>query len=114
VITALTVSGLPTDKFLFVGYPPKKSGHRQTFFENLTKLPLKTTVILFDGPHHILRTLEEMKNIFGDINIVICRELTKTYEEIRRETISKSIEHFTKTLPKGEFIILFNEFPSKQ
>jgi 16S rRNA (cytidine1402-2'-O)-methyltransferase len=108
VITALTVSGLPTDKFLFVGYPPKKPGHRKTLFENLTKLPIKTTVILFEGPHHIIRTLEGMKEVFGDIDIVICRELTKIYEEIRREKISFSIEHFTKTTPKGEFVILLN------
>jgi 16S rRNA (cytidine1402-2'-O)-methyltransferase len=108
VITALTVSGLPTDKFLFVGYPPKKPGHRKTLFENLTKLPIKTTIILFEGPHHIIRTLEGMKEAFGDIDIVICRELTKIYEEIRREKISKSLEHFEKTLPKGEFVILLN------
>jgi 16S rRNA (cytidine1402-2'-O)-methyltransferase len=108
VITALTVSGLPTDKFLFVGYPPKKPGHRKTLFENLTKLPIKTTIILFEGPHHIIRTLEGMKEIFGDIDVVICRELTKIYEEIRREEISESLEHFTKTTPKGEFVILLN------
>lgn len=108
VITALTASGLPTDKFLFVGYPPKKPGHRKTLFENLTKLPVKTTVILFEGPHHLLRTLEEMKEVFGDIDVVICRELTKVYEEIRREKISNSINHFSKTNPKGELVILFN------
>lgn len=110
VITALTVSGLPTDKFLFVGYPPKKPGHRITLFENLRKLPIKTTIILFEGPHHLLRTLEEMKEVFGDIDVVICRELTKVYEEIRRENISNSIDHFSKTNPKGEFVILFNFF----
>ena len=110
VITALTASGLPTDKFLFVGYPPKKPGHRKTLFENLTKLPIKTTIIFFEGPHHIVRTLEGMKEVFGDIDIVICRELTKIYEEIRREKISNSIEHFNKTTPKGEFVILLNEF----
>jgi len=112
VITALTVSGLPTDKFLFVGYPPKKPGHRKTLFENLTKLPIKTTVIFFEGPHHLIRTLEGIKEVFGDIDIVICRELTKIYEEIRREKISKSIEHFTKTDPKGEFVILLHAIKS--
>lgn len=108
VITALAVSGLPTDKFLFVGYPPKKPGHREMFFQNLAKLPIKTTIIFFEGPHHILRTLEGMKQVFGDTDIVICRELTKIYEEIRRETISSSIEHFEKQLPKGEFVILLH------
>lgn len=110
VVTALTVSGLPTDKFLFIGYPPKKPGHRKTLFENLTKLPIKTTIIFFEGPHHLVRTLEEMKEVFEDIDIVICRELTKVYEEIRREKISNSIDHFSKTNPKGELVILFNFF----
>lgn len=110
VVTALTVSGLPTDKFLFVGYPPKKPGHRKTLFENLAKLPIKTTIILFEGPHHIIRTLEGIKEVFGDIDIVVCRELTKIYEEIRREKISNSIAHFAKTTPKGEFVILLNDF----
>ena len=108
VISSLASSGLPTDKFLFVGYPPKKPGHRKTLFENLTKLPIKTTIILFEGPHHLIRTLSKMKEVFGDIDIVICRELTKIHEEIRREKISDSIAHFTKVAPKGEFVILFH------
>ena len=112
VISSLVSSGLPTDKFLFVGYPPKKPGHRRKFFESITLAlhSVKVTVILFEGPHHILRTLEEMKEVFGDIDAVICRELTKVYEEIRREKISESIDHFSKTNPKGEFVILFNFF----
>jgi len=106
VITALTLSGLPTDKFLFVGYPPKKPGHRETLFQKLTQLPIKTTIIIFEGPHHLLRTLNELKKTFGDIDIAICREITKIYEETRREKISESIKHFEKTEPKGEFVIL--------
>ena len=108
VISSLVSSGLPTDKFLFVGYPPKKPGHRKTLFENLTKLPIKTTIILFEAPHKIVRTLNELNDIFGDIDIVICRELTKIHEEIRRSKISNSIDHFSKTNPKGEFVVLFN------
>jgi 16S rRNA (cytidine1402-2'-O)-methyltransferase len=108
VLTALTVSGLPTDKFLFVGYPPKKPGHRKDFFEKLTKIGIKTTIILFESPHHLIRTLEGMKEVFGDVDIIICRELTKIYEEIRREKISKSLEHFVKIIPKGEFVILLH------
>lgn len=108
VITALTSSGLPTDKFLFVGYPPKKPGHRETFFQKLTTLPVKTTIIFFEGPHHLLRTLEELKKTFGDMDIVICRELTKIFEEIRREKISESLEHFGRKEPKGEFVILLH------
>lgn len=110
VISALVSSGLPTDKFLFLGYPPRKPGHRKSLFENIltANTVIKSTIILFEAPHKILRTLEELKEVFGDIDIVICRELTKIHEEIRREKISSSTEHFTKTNPKGEFVLLFN------
>lgn len=111
VTSALVVSGLPTDKFLFFGYPPRKPGHRKTFFNKISSAIqiIKATVIIFEAPHKILQTLREMQNEFGDIDIVICRELTKIYEEIRREKISESINHFNKVAPKGEFVILFNK-----
>ena len=110
VLTALTVSGLPTDKFLFVGYPPHKPGHRISFFENLkTSLESVTsTVIFFEAPHKLVTTLEDFSSVFGDIDIVVCRELTKMYEEVRREKISESLKHFKKTAPKGEFVLLFH------
>lgn len=110
VISALVSSGLPTDKFLFLGYPPRKPGHRKSLFENVKSVSLliKSTVIFFEAPHRIARTLEELKGTFGDIDIVIARELTKIHEEIRREKISTSIEHFSKVNPKGEFVLLFN------
>lgn len=110
VLTALTVSGLPTDKFLFTGYPPHKPGHRVTFFEDL-KVSLesvKATAIIFEAPHKLITTLKDLQNVFGDIDIVICRELTKIYEEVRREKISDSLKHFQKIAPKGEFIVLFH------
>jgi len=111
VLTALTVSGLPTDKFLFVGYPPHKPGHRMDFFKNIkTSLEsITSTVILFEAPHKIETSLKDLQNVFGDIDIVLCRELTKMYEEIRREKISEALVHFKKTPPKGEFVILFHE-----
>lgn len=110
VITALTVSGLPTDKFLFLGYPPQKSGHRKQFFENISNSQkiIKSTVILFVAPHKMLKNLEELRNVIGDIPIVLCRELTKVHEEIRREKISESISHFQNHPPKGEFVLLLN------
>ncbi len=110
VISSLVVSGLPTDKFLFLGYPPRKPGHRIKFFENIKDSYkfIESTIIIFEAPHKLLNTLNEMKDIFGDINVVVERELTKIHEEVRREKISKSIEHFQKTAPKGEFVILFN------
>lgn len=110
VISSLVVSGLPTDKFIFLGYPPRKPGHRVKFFENIKDSYkfIESTVIIFEAPHKILNTLGEMLEVFGDINIVVERELTKIHEEVRREKISESITHFEKITPKGEFVILFN------
>lgn len=112
-ITALTVSGLPTDKFLFLGYLPKKEGHRENLLNDLSKLTqiIKTTVIIFEAPHRLLKTLEELMDIFGEMEIVICRELTKLHEEVRREKISDALAHFQKNQPKGEFVILWTLQP---
>ncbi len=110
VISSLVVSGFPTDKFLFAGYPPKKPGHRKDFYQKILKTQnfLKTTVILFEAPHKLVTTLGEIKDSFGNTPVVLTRELTKVHEEIRREKIGKSIAHFQKTKPKGEFVILFH------
>ncbi len=110
VLTSLVISGLPTDKFNFYGYPPKKPGHRITFFEKIkeTQKHLSATIIFFEAPHKLIRTLEDLQKVFDDVDIVLCRELTKVYEEVRREKISESLAHFQKTTPKGEFVILLH------
>lgn len=111
VASAVIVSGLPTDKFMFAGYPPHKQGHRIKFFEGLKKAQesVKQTIILFEAPHKLIRTLEDMQSVMGDIPIVLARELTKIHEELRRERISETLKHFEKTNPKGECIILFHQ-----
>jgi 16S rRNA (cytidine1402-2'-O)-methyltransferase len=101
-IAALTVSGLPTNKFLFLGYPPEKSSHRNKLF---TSLPKNTTIIFYCAPHKLQQTLEDMKGVLGDIEITIARELTKIHEELWRGTLSNALTHFSK--PQGEFVILF-------
>lgn len=108
ILAAITSSGLPTDKFLFLGYLPKKQGHRQKLLKTYTLSPIPYTLIFFEAPHRLLKTLEELKEVFGDIDIVICRELTKIHEEIRREKISEAITHFEKVTPRGEFTILIS------
>jgi 16S rRNA (cytidine1402-2'-O)-methyltransferase len=110
VISALVTSGLPTDKFLFLGYPPHKGGKRKQLYEAVKKSEeyVKATVILFEAPHKLVKTLAELQDVFGDIDIVLTRELTKVHEEVRREKISESLEHFKKTNPKGEFVLVFN------
>lgn len=105
ILTALVVSGLPTDKFLFLGFLPKKQGKRKKIF---TCLPEKTTIIFFESPYRLEKTLKEIKEIFGNIKVVVCRELTKIHQEIRREPINQAIKYFKKTRVKGEITLLFN------
>lgn len=108
-LVALVASGMPTDKFTFLGYPPAKSGHRKTFYANLKSAHefIKSTYILFEAPHKIIKTLEEMKSSFGDIEITLARELTKIHEEVKKQKISEFLNHFEKINPKGEFVIVF-------
>ena len=108
VLTALVASGLPTDKFLFLGFLPKKAGKRKRLLQNCQKLPFSATVVFYESPYRLLKTLTAIEIVFGDIKIVIAREMTKLHEEFHREKISSAISHFSKTKPKGEFTLLFN------
>src|SRR3989344_3969356 len=109
LIYALSVSGLPTDKFIFLGYLPKKEGKRGNILKNLKKTSeyITATIIFYESPYRLLATLRNINEVFGDIDIVVCRELTKIHEEIRREKVAESIKHFSEIAPKGEFTILF-------
>jgi len=109
VSLAISISGLPTDKFTFIGFPPNKSGQRQKLFEQIKKSQenLSSTVIFFESPFRIKESLIDLKQIFGDIEIVICRELTKIYEETLFAKISFFEEKFNIP-PKGELVVLFN------
>jgi 16S rRNA (cytidine1402-2'-O)-methyltransferase len=111
LLTALVASGLPTDKFLFLGFLPLKDNKRQKIWDMVKSTKeneICPTVILYESPYRLVKTLENIRDNFGDIEIVISRELTKLYEEIRRESISKNIEYFQKNTPKGEFTVLFH------
>lgn len=109
VIAALTTSGLAPDKFLFLGYLPKKVGNREEALSNLKKIrtTITVTAIFLESPHRLVDGLSAIQKVFGDIDIVICRELTKIHEEIRREKTSEAIKHFTSQVPRGEFILIF-------
>lgn len=108
VVTALTVSGMAPDRFLYLGYLPKKDGKRYSLLTEVKTLKdsFKTTVIFYESPFRVLETLKNISDVFGDIDVVVTRELTKLHEEVRREKVSEAIEYFTKTAPKGEFTIL--------
>lgn len=105
ILSALVASGLPTNNFIFLGFLPKKEGKRKKILEKLEK---NMTTIIYVSPYRLIKRLEELNLLFGDIEVVICRELTKIHEEIRRERISNSINHFKKKQPRGEFTVCFN------
>lgn len=109
-ISALTLSGFPTDKFIFYGYPPRKDGNRKTLFEHALKAQksVSATMIFYEAPHRLGKTLTSMKDVFGDAQVTLCREMTKTYEEILHGSLSEMIEVFNKREPKGEFCIVIS------
>lgn len=102
VITALTLSGLPPDKFMFLGYLPEKPGHRKKLLSSLTE---KITYIIFVAPHKLIRVLEEIQEIYGDIEICLAHELTKIHHSVETKKISLWLE--TLKNPKGEYVLLF-------
>lgn len=104
LITALIISGKPTDKFTFEGFLSNKSTKRKNQLKKL--LGEGRTVILYESPHRILKLLQDILEIYGDIEIVLARELTKKFEEIRRGKTSILLEHFNAKKPKGEFIVI--------
>ena len=103
VTAALSVSGLPTDHFYFEGFLPPKKG-RRTRFELLESLP--ATVVIFESPHKVLRTLRDIHNYWGNRIISVCRELTKIFEESFLGTVKDAENYFSKSKPKGEFVVL--------
>jgi len=106
-LTALTGSGLPTNTFTFLGYLPEKQGKRITLLKHLgeSKKHISLTYICYVAPHKLLQTLEDIESVFGNISIVLCRELTKLHEEYWRGTIKEALVHFPN--PQGEIVILF-------
>ena len=103
LLAALTVSGLPMDRFVFEGFLPHKKG-RKTRIETLKGE--ERTIILYESPHRILRTLGELRESFGDRQAVIGRELTKKFEEITHGTLTELERHFESKTIKGEFVLI--------
>jgi 16S rRNA (cytidine1402-2'-O)-methyltransferase len=103
VTTALSVCGFPSDKFIFLGFPPHKKG-RQKFWQEINKQ--KLTVVFYESTHRILKSLMEMESVIGDRPIMVGRELTKKFETIYRGTAGQVIEKMRAGSIKGEFVII--------
>ncbi len=109
-VSALVSSGLPTDKFIFLGFLPRKEGNRLNLLKELKQANknLEATVIIYEAPHRLVKSLKSIQSIFGNIEIVLMRELTKIYEERMSDYIENLVGKYENQTARGEFVILFN------
>ena len=104
-LTGLAISGLPTDKFLFAGFPPPRSAARKTFLAELARIP--ATLIFFEGPSRLAASLADMAQVLGPREGVVARELTKMFEEVRRGALADLAAHYAAAgPPRGELVVL--------
>ncbi|MEA3344847.1 MAG: 16S rRNA (cytidine(1402)-2'-O)-methyltransferase [Chloroflexota bacterium] len=103
-ITALVVSGLPTDRFLYLGFLPRRAGPRRRLLAQVA--PMQHTLVAFESPHRLLEALEDAEEILGDRQMAMARELTKLHEEIWRGRISQARAHFASQTVRGEFTLV--------
>jgi 16S rRNA (cytidine1402-2'-O)-methyltransferase len=111
LVSALVSSGQPPDKFLFLGFLPKKEGNKIKLLNQVKEANknLEATVILYEAPHRILKTLSSLETVFGsELKITVARELTKVHEEVVNSDLKSLIENYESKTPKGEFVLLFN------
>lgn len=102
--TALSVSGLPSDKFTFYGFIPRKKGKKEKFLNEIKEK--EETVVLFESVHRIFETLEMLNKAMPDREICICRELTKKFEEVKTGKVKEIYEYFKEREMKGEFVLI--------
>ncbi|MDB5463901.1 MAG: tetrapyrrole methylase family protein, partial [Phenylobacterium sp.] len=104
LLAGLSAAGLPTDRFLFAGFPPPKSAARRSFLEELA--PIRATLVFFEGGSRLAASLADMAAVLGAREAVVCRELTKLYETIVRGPLPDLAADPRFTAPKGELVIL--------
>jgi 16S rRNA (cytidine1402-2'-O)-methyltransferase len=103
-LAALSLSGLPSDRFTFKGFLPVKSGARRKALQASTAA--EGTIIFYESPHRILKCLKDVEEVLGDQPIVVVREVTKKFEECLEGNASQLTEHFASKPPRGEFVLL--------
>ena len=103
-ITALTMSGRPTRRFAFEAFLPKEKKERQAVLEELKNET--RTIIIYEAPHHLLKTVTELMEVLGDRELTLCRELTKKHEEKLQTTFSQVLLHYSTKEPRGEYVLV--------
>jgi 16S rRNA (cytidine1402-2'-O)-methyltransferase len=112
VTTALALSGLPSDRFVFEGFLPRTGSHRRSRLRELASEP--RTLVFFEAPHRITGMLADLAATFGDERpAAVCRELTKTYEEIRRDTLAELAVWAGREEPRGEITVVVGGAPPR-
>ena len=104
LVAALSAAGVPADRFVFDGFLPVKPGRRLNRLKALQAL--ETTIVVYESPHRIVAALEALAEVFGDLEIVVARELTKQFEEIVRATPAVHLARLRVTPPRGEFVVV--------
>jgi 16S rRNA (cytidine1402-2'-O)-methyltransferase len=110
LIAALSLSGAPAHSFIFEGFLPVKPGARQKKLKEFKDE--KRTIIFYEAPHRVLKTLEDIKDVLGDPIVVYAREITKKFEEVKKDKASQLLEEFKKQKPRGEFVLILNRSES--
>ncbi len=116
-VMALTLSGLPPQPFVFLGFPPPKEAGRRAAFAGLRaaeRAGLTATLIWHEAPHRLAETLADMAEAFGDRDAAVARELTKRFEEVRRGTLGALAAHYAAEAPRGEITLLVGPAPAEQ
>ena len=103
-ITALTLSGLPTRRFCFEGFLPADKKEKRFILEELQRET--RTIILYEAPHHLKRTLGELYEVLGERRLTLCRELPKKFETVFPTTLEKAIRYYEENEPKGEYVLV--------
>ena len=102
ITTALVVSGLPTDQFIYLGFLPRRQGQRRRLLSSVAAEP--RTIVAFESPHRLKETLGDVEKVLHNRRVAVCRELTKIHEETFRGKVSQAREHFAE--PRGEFTLV--------
>jgi 16S rRNA (cytidine1402-2'-O)-methyltransferase len=106
IINALASTALPHDKFIFLGYLPRKPGERKRLLEKIKSW--EAAAVFFESPFRIISSLNSLKEVLGNCRLSIAREMTKKFEEVLEMNAEEAIEHFKKVKPKGEFTVILN------
>ncbi len=108
VVSALSISGMDTGRFTFEGFLSTTKKNRMEHLSEVKEE--KRTMVFYEAPHKLLRTLQDMLDAWGDRRIALCREITKLHEECFRTTLSQAVEHYTEHPPRGEFVLVIEGY----